>query len=221
MSATLSNDDVQKLKSFLQSERCIVLANRDNRRNIKLQIQRYKRCKRYSFAEKEDADESVMPRTSGSTESMWGVAVRKVEKLLEDRSTVCYLDFVRDVDEVVHILQSDGFKVGKYIGEMNVEEKSKVEHNLRQGSILAIVATESYELSVDNPNINQIVRIGCPRNLGVFLQEIGRAGRSPDSTASGMLMVNEYIDDKRLRLWLRSVLQANQDNFIIKEKNKK
>ena len=46
MSATLSSGDVQKLqRKFLRSERCTVLANRDSKQNVKLHIQRYKRCK--------------------------------------------------------------------------------------------------------------------------------------------------------------------------------
>lgn len=38
-----------------------------------------------------------------------------------------------------------------------------------QGETLILVATESYELGIDNPNISQVIRIGCPCNLGVFL----------------------------------------------------
>ena len=59
------------------------------------------------------------------------------------------------------------------------------------------MVTESYELGIDNPNISQVIRIGCPHNLGVFLQEVRHAGRKPDSIAQGMLLFNEYIDDKR------------------------
>ena len=60
-----------------------------------------------------------------------------------------------------------------------------------------LVATESYELGVDNPNITQVIRIGCPRNLGVLLQELGRAGRKPNSTALGLfcLMKCKMIRD--------------------------
>ena len=64
----------------------------------------YKCCKRYVYAEKDDvddddndeADENVMPSTSGLSTSMWDVAVGKVEKLLKAHSTMHYLDFVKD-----------------------------------------------------------------------------------------------------------------------------
>ena len=84
------------------------------------------------------------------------------------------------------------------------------------GEISVLVATESYELGVDNPNISQIIRIGCPRNLGVFLQEVGRAGRKPNSTAKGWLLFNEYIDDKRLGQWLKSSLSPKGEDPAFK-----
>lgn len=59
---------------------------------------------------------------------------------------------------------------------------------------------------MDNPDINQVVRIGCPHNLCVLLQEVGRAGRQKDSIANGLLLCNEHIDDKCLGLWLKSAL---------------
>lgn len=72
ISATLSNDNVQKLQSkFLCSESCMVLANRDNKQNVKLYVclyvgthTGYKSCKRFVFAESDEDDENFMPSTS-------------------------------------------------------------------------------------------------------------------------------------------------------------
>ena len=79
------------------------------------------------------------------------------------------------------------------------------------GDLTVLIATESFELGVDNPNITQVIRIGCPRNLGVLLQELGRAGRKEQSSANGLLLVNEYIDDKRLGLWMKSLLESEKE----------
>lgn len=88
------------------------------------------------------------------------------------------------------------------------------------GDLAVLVATESFELGVDNPNINQVVRIGCPRNLGVVLQEVGRAGRQKHSIANGLLLCNEYIDDKRLGLWLKSALDCRDQSSSDLEETK-
>ena len=72
-----------------------------------------------------------------------------------------------------------------------------------------LVARESFELGVDNPNINQVVHIECPGKLGILLQEVGRAGRQKDSTANDLLLFNECINDKQLDLWLKSALDCS------------
>ena len=124
--------------------------------------------------------------------------INKIKPLFEDHSTVLYLDFVKDIEEVTNILSQGNAKVGKYTGQMTVDDQKVADKRFLHGETSILVATESFELGIDNPNISQVIRIGCPRNQGVFLQEVGRAGRKPDSVAQGFLLFNEYIDDKRL-----------------------
>ena len=95
---------------------------------------------------------------------------------------------------------------------MTVDDRKQVDRKFFRGEISVLVATESYELGVDNPNVSQVIRIGCPRNLGVLLQEMGRAGRRPGAKANGILLFNEYIDDKRLGLWLKSALDCQEED---------
>ena len=70
---------------------------------------------------------------------------------------------------------------------MNVNDCKLADKKFFQGDTSVLVATESFELGVDNLNTTQVIRIGCPRNLGILLQELGRAGRSPGSIAKGSL----------------------------------
>lgn len=102
--------------------------------------------------------------------------------------------------------------MGKYTGQMTVDDQKVADRRFLHGETSILVATASFELGVDNPNISQVIRIGCPRNLGVFLQEVGHAGRKPDSIAQGLLLFNEYIDDKRLGQWLKSALDLTVED---------
>ena len=83
------------------------------------------------------------------------------------------------------------------------------------GEISILVATESYELGVDNPNVSQVIRIGCLRNVGVLLQEMRRVGRRPGVKANGILLFNEFIDDIRLGLWLKSALDYQEEDNLM------
>ena len=144
----------------------------------------------------------------GTTSSIWQSTVNQIRAIVEGQSSMVYLDFVKDVDEVSELLKQCSFKVGKYTEKMSVEEQKLADQKFLVGDLAVLVATESFELGVDNPNINQVVRIGCPRNPGVLLQEVGHAGRQKNSTANGLLLCNEYIDDKRIGLWLKSALDC-------------
>ena len=41
---------------------------------------------------------------------------------------------------------------------------------------------------------------------------MGRAGRRPGAKVNGILLFNEYIDDKRLGLWLKSALDCQEED---------
>ena len=74
-----------------------------------------------------------------------------------NQSTVLYLDFIRDVEDDNEFLKQDGTKVGKYTGQMHIEDWKQAEKKFLQGKITVLVATESTELGVDNPNISQAI----------------------------------------------------------------
>ena len=98
-----------------------------------------------------------------------------------------YLDYVRDVEQVVEVLHDSGIKAAKYTGRMTIADWNEAEKAFLEGRTSILVATESYELGVNNPNVSKIVRVGSPRNLGVLLQEFGRAGRKAGVIANAYL----------------------------------
>ena len=54
----------------------------------------------------------------------------------------------------------NGYKAGKYTGQMTVDDRKQVDRKFLRGEISIVVTTESYELGVDNPNVSQVIRIG-------------------------------------------------------------
>lgn len=213
MSATLTDRQIQRLKQdYLRCpENCIILTAGVHRDNMEIVLHRYKRRKCLKLAEDDDEDDddidsnegdevSEQTRVVATSGSLWGDTISKIKPMIEKQSTVIYLDFVKDVVEVADTLTEDGIKAGRYTGQMNVEDRKLADKKFFQGDTSVLVATESFELGVNNPNVTQVIRIGCPRNLGVLLQELGRAGRNPGSIAKGSLFFNEVIDDKQLEL---------------------
>ena len=132
MSATLTSVQVDTLKQeYIRSDRCLVITKGVHQQNLQLSIQRYKRRKQHNFedgvvlndddSDKENELDSSVSAGSGSTmsagTSMWVDSINKIKPLFKDHSTVLYLDFVKDVEEVTNVLSQGNAKVGKYTGQ--------------------------------------------------------------------------------------------------------
>ena len=217
MSATLMTDQIQLLKrDFLHSDNCVVITEGVHQKNLVLKLKRYRRQKQFvnDMDAETDAVDGVddVETDNGdalSTEtSSWTRTAQEITDIVDSEVTVVYLDFVRDVEQMTNFLSKNTVNVMKYTGQMALEDRVLAENRLLKGDTSVLVATESFELGVDNPRITQIVRIGCPRNLGVLLQELGRAGRKEGMLANAFLYFNELVDDKRLGLWLKSSLDC-------------
>ena len=75
-----------------------------------------------------------------------------------------------------------------------------VDTQFRNKDFQVLVATESYEVGTHSPHVHSVIRLGCMQNLGVLIQEFGRAGRGGEQ-ADGYLWFNEHKDDQRLTYW--------------------
>ena len=75
---------------------------------------------------------------------MWGETVSKVLPLMKDQSTVLYLDFVKDVEDVTDVIKRGDVNVGKYTGQMKVPVCEEIEKKILQGNYSVLVATEAY-----------------------------------------------------------------------------
>ena len=175
MSATLTCSQIDILKQKnVRSNNCLVLTKGVHRDNLHLCLQRYRRRKlarvEQLLDDEDDSDKENLANDDPTTStSMWIDSINKIESLFEDHSTVLYLDFAKDVEEITDILKQKGIKVGRYTGQISVSDQKQADKMFQQRETSVLVATESYELGVDNPNVDQVIRIGCPRNIGVFL----------------------------------------------------
>ncbi len=49
--------------------------------------------------------------------------------------------------------------------------------NWRDGVVKVIVCTKAFGMGIDQPDVDVVVRIGCPQSIEEMVQEFGRAGR--------------------------------------------
>ena len=149
-----------------------------------------------------EADDATMDECDGTgcsydlEQSSWIWTTLSIANVTESQVTVVSLDFVGNVEQMTALLNNNKVKALKYTGKMALQDKVQAESKFLKGDASVLVATEAFELGVDNPKVTQVVRAGCPRNLGVLLQEFGWAGRKEGMVANALLYFNEYIDDK-------------------------
>ena len=128
MSATLTSCQIEKLRQeYLHNDQCVVLTKGVHRDNLELNLLRYKRCKSSNteiwILGEESDDEENNPTSTATSTTMWEKTVSAIKPLLDGHSTVVYLDFIKDVEEVADKLQMNGCKAGKYTGQMTFDDR--------------------------------------------------------------------------------------------------
>lgn len=97
---------------------------------------------------------------------------------VKNEKGIIYVDFIRDVAPLAIALQELGLKTTGYHGDkMSYSDKEKICRNWRDGVVKVVVATKAFGMGVDQPDVDVIIRIGCPQNIEDMTQEFGRAGR--------------------------------------------
>ena len=223
MSAMLTNEQIKTLKAeFLHSDNCVVLTQGVHRDNLKPHLRKYQT---YQYKRKpvllesyvDDSEEYCSADEIGDDSdivikaSAWNSTAEKIKEVVGDRPALVYLDYVRYVEQMVDVFHDHSIKANKYTERMTVNDRCESERAFLDGHTSILVATKSFELGVNNPNIAEVIQVGAPRSLGVLLQEFGRAGRKAGVIVNAYLFFNETVDDKRLGLWLKSSLESEVD----------
>ena len=73
-------------------------------------------------------------------------------------------------------------------------ERRAIEKGLRDGSVRLVVATNALELGIDIGNLRVAMMLGYPGSIASLLQQAGRAGRGPESSAALMVATAQPLD---------------------------
>ena len=90
------------------------------------------------------------------------------------RTTEVLLGYMRDE---VEAMGGDTQRIRGYRGGYLPLERREIEHGLRAGEVLGVVATNALELGVDIGLLGAAVLVGYPGSIASLWQQAGRAGR--------------------------------------------
>jgi DEAD/DEAH box helicase domain-containing protein len=81
-----------------------------------------------------------------------------------------------------------------YRGGYLPQQRREIERGLREGSILAVVATNALELGIDIGDLQAVVCAGYPGSVAALWQRFGRAGRRQETSAAVLVGRSSPLD---------------------------
>ncbi|MEE3327265.1 MAG: DEAD/DEAH box helicase, partial [Myxococcota bacterium] len=124
-----------------------------------------------------------------SAEQMSDVLDRITGHVAQHRTTLVFVNTRRMAERVAHELaerMGEG-QVASHHGSLSRERRLRVEAQLRNGELKALVATASLELGIDIGPVELVCQIGSPRGLSTFLQRVGRSGHQRGAIPKGRI----------------------------------
>jgi len=118
-------------------------------------------------------------------------------------SGIVYALTVAQAHETAGWLRSRGFEVGAYTGQVEPEERIRLEAALRANEIKALVATSALGMGFDKGDLAFCIHMGLPPTPVAYYQQIGRAGRNIEHAEA--IAVPRPVEDARIWNWFESV----------------
>lgn len=90
---------------------------------------------------------------------------------------IVYCLTVAAAGEVAQRLREAGLDVAAYTGQTDAAERERLEAELKDNRLRALVATSALGMGFDKPDLRFVVHMGAPSSPVTYYQQVGRAGR--------------------------------------------
>src|SRR5205823_5577944 len=108
-----------------------------------------------------------------------------------------YVLTVDQATSLTEFLRGQGHAVAGYTGQTDADERARIEADLLDNRVKAVVATSALGMGYDKPDLGFCIHVGSPDSPVAYYQQVGRAGRALDA-AVGVLLPAAESDP---RIW--------------------
>ena len=108
-----------------------------------------------------------------------------------DKSGIVYALTIRTAERVAKWLKENGINAHAYHGDIDKEDKPKLETALLENKLDVLVATSALGMGFDKPDLGFVIHYQCPQSIVHYYQQVGRAGRGIDKAFGICLLGDE------------------------------
>ncbi|WP_062465507.1 RecQ family ATP-dependent DNA helicase [Demequina maris] len=116
-------------------------------------------------------------------------------------SGIVYCLTVSAAEEVASQLRAAGLEVAAYTGQTDPTERERLEGELKDNRVKALVATSALGMGFDKPDLAFVVHLGAPSSPIAYYQQVGRAGRG---VARAVVVLLPGKEDRAIWEWFGS-----------------
>lgn len=155
--------------------------------------------------------------------------IRELVRLINYKEcpTIVYVARVKKAEEVATALHNYNLNAKYFHGKMDAADKIFVQDEFmdNDNNMNIVVATSAFGMGVDKDNVGLVIHYTISGSLENYIQEAGRAGRDPKTTADCYVLFDENDLDEHFALLNMTKLSHKEINQIwsgikkIKKKN--
>ena len=134
----------------------------------------------------------------------WELIVQKFAIIADGKLTIIYFSYVKEAETACSFLLQNGIKAAVYTGDSTTTDKKHVHSAMQNGEIKILCATTAYGCGLNIKSIRCVIRFGLPKNISIWMQEQGRAGRDQNQSKA-VLLFNECYDLHRCVYWTKEL----------------
>lgn len=155
-----------------------------------------------------------------ATQGVWDdICGRLVELIRSHKTTLIFVNTRRLAERLTHQLEQRlaPEQVATHHGSLAREHRLQVEKQLKDGRLLAVVATASMELGIDVGAVDLVCQIGSTRSIALAQQRIGRSGHWVGATPKGVFFPTTRDDLIECAALVRSLRNGELDRIRISQ----
>ncbi len=102
-------------------------------------------------------------------------------------SGIIYVPVVAETARLAGYLVERGHRVAAYSGQLDAAVRARLEDQLRDNQVKALVATSALGMGYDKPDLGFCLHVGSPDSPVAYYQQVGRAGRAIEHAEAVLL----------------------------------